>query len=252
MTPIDAPLLAIERAAVRGWPAAETKTIDGWIARSTSGGSVRANSVAALDYAGADIGRAIDEAVAFYRRRGAASRFTVSDVSTPAGLDAELARRGFARHGDHVTLVKRIGIDAGPPPNATGLTIERHQATTPGWYDVYLQGLSADNRAQAPALVERVPAPRVFFSAMRGANVIASGLSVLDGELASVQCMATRATARRTGAATAVLVAIETNATEHGARWLYLQTDADNSTAIGLYQRAGYAIAGRYHTRDLA
>ena len=49
-------LLAIERAAVRAWPAGETRDVDGWLWRYSGGGSQRANSVSALAY------RARDEA----------------------------------------------------------------------------------------------------------------------------------------------------------------------------------------------
>ena len=91
----------------------------------------------------------------------------------------------------------------------------------------------------------------MFFSAVRDGQVIASGLSVLDGALASVQCMATIATARRTGAATAVLLAIERHAAKNGVRRLYLQTDAANAAATSVYQRIGFRLAGRYHTREL-
>src|SRR5690606_8256407 len=40
-------LLAIEGAAVRAWPAGETREVDGWLWRYSGGGSQRANSVSA-------------------------------------------------------------------------------------------------------------------------------------------------------------------------------------------------------------
>ena len=69
-------LLAIEQAAVRSWPALETAGIDGWLWRHASGGSLRANSVAALAFTGASVGAAIAEAERRYRARGAPCRFT--------------------------------------------------------------------------------------------------------------------------------------------------------------------------------
>lgn len=240
-------LLEIERAAVRGWPALETAAIDGWLARSSSGGSVRANTVSALDYDGGDLDRSLAMVEAFYRARDAVPRFTITDVSAPAGLDVALEQRGWRRDGDHVTMAREIG--AMPP--VSGISVTTHLAPSPEWYRVYLEGLSESRRSVAPGLVARVPEPRLFFSALRDGAVIASGLSVLDGRVASVQCMATLPSARRTGAARAVLAAIEVYARAEGARRLYLQTDLANRAAMTLYGSIGFAIAGRYHTREL-
>jgi ribosomal protein S18 acetylase RimI-like enzyme len=249
MTDRETDLLAIEQAAIRGWPATAVEPIDGWVARSSSGGSVRANSVAALNWTGADLAASIARVVAFYRARHATPCFTVSDASTPADLDAALDRAGWRRTPDHVTLAKWVG--GGHPPVSPAMVVRQSDTPDEGWYDVYLQGLSADRRAVAPEIVERVPRPRTFFSAVRDGRVIGSGLSVIDGALASVQCMATLAQARRTGAATAVLAAIEANARQHGCRRVYLQADGSNTPAIELYTRFGFSVVGRYHTRAL-
>ncbi|MFM9942250.1 MAG: GNAT family N-acetyltransferase [Hyphomicrobiaceae bacterium] len=245
---LDLTLLArIEKAVVSGWPAAEVESIDGWLARATSGGSLRANTAAALDYCGQDLDRSIDGVIAFYRARGAAPRFIISPVSQPAGLDAKLAQRGFVRSSDCITMAKAVGTVP-----RTAVVVQRHDEPDEGWFAVYLQGLSDNRRAVAPSLVARVPRPRAFFSAVRDGGVIASGLSVLSEDLASVQCMASRASARRSGAATAVLAAIEAHAAAQGARWLYLQTEPGNVAAVALYQKYGFHVAGPYHTRDLA
>lgn len=246
----DADVREIERAAVRGWPALETRDVDGWLLRSSSGGSVRANSVSALDYTGSDLDASLAQVAAFYRERGARPRFTITDVAEPPGLDCELAARGWTRQGDHLTMAKDLGLVAHAIAGSD-LMVVRHHTPTPAWYAVYLEGLSEDRRAVAPRLVEGVPQPRCFFSGIRDGRVIASGLSVLDANVSSVQCMATLAEARRTGAARAVLAAIEDYAREGGARRLYLQADAENAAAIGLYERVGFTVAGRYHTREL-
>ena len=242
-------LVAVERAVVRGWPARVTSTIDGWLARSSGGGSVRGNSVSALDFTGADLDGALARVVDFYKARGSAAKFTMTEVSEPAGLDAALAARGWQREGDHLTMTKEIGRDRLPAPPAD---VRCEDQTSPAWYDVYLQGLTESRRGVAAALVEAAPRPRAIFSCVRQGRVIASGLSVLDGALASVQCMAALPASRRQGAATAVLAAIEHYAASNGARRLYLQTEAANTAAINLYTRTGLTLAGRYHTRVLA
>lgn len=236
-------LAAVEAAAVRGWPALEAQQIDGWLARCTSGGSVRANSVAALVWTGTDIDAAISAVERFYGAHGAPSVFTVCEASVPDGLDARLAERGYDRRGDHVTMGKAVDASVAAPAPA-----RIAQAFDEGWLAVYLSGLSADRRDAAPGILGRLP-PAAYVSFWRDGRVIASGLTIIDGDLASVQCMATLSEARRTGAASAVLAAIEHHAAAAGARYLYLQTDAGNIAARELYRRAGYDIVGHYHTR---
>jgi ribosomal protein S18 acetylase RimI-like enzyme len=85
---------------------------------------------------------------------------------------------------------------------------------------------------------------------MRAGQLIGSGLSIVDGPLASVQCMATLATARRQGGARAVLQAIEASARSAGCERLYLQAEAANSAALSLYQAFGFRVVGRYHMRS--
>src|SRR5689334_1454754 len=101
-------LLEIEQAAVRSWPALETADVDGWLWRCASGGSLRANSVAALAFTGSDPESAVTDVEQRYAARRAPSRFTVAEVSAPADLDALLARRGYERGADHFTLAKDI------------------------------------------------------------------------------------------------------------------------------------------------
>ena len=118
--------IEIERAIVRGWPALETAAIDGWLARWSSGGSVRANSVAALKFQGRDFDAALARVVQFYRERGGIPRFTITEVASPAGLDAMLEQGGWQRHADHVTYAKDLAPPRpGPGPGKGNLQIGR-------------------------------------------------------------------------------------------------------------------------------
>jgi N-acetylglutamate synthase len=239
-------LLAIEQAAVRSWPALETADIGGWLWRSASGGSYRANSIAALAFTGADPETAITDVEQRYASRGAPSRFTVSEVSAPANLDAILARRGYERGADHFTLAKDIARGGVSPP-ADVVMMREPRAD---WLDIYLAGLSSDRRDVAPRILANLPPQRAYFGCMRAGRLIGSGLSIVDGPLASVQCMATLADARRQGGARAVLQAIEAYARSAGCSRLYLQAEAANSAALSLYQAFGFRVVGRYHMRS--
>ena len=121
--PLSRPRLAeIEQAAVRSWPALETAEIGGWLWRYASGGSQRANSVATLAFDGRDVDAAVREAEGRYRAKGALCRFTVTDVSKPADLDARLAAMGCERGQEHGTMAKEIAAlpAAFPPPCGEG------------------------------------------------------------------------------------------------------------------------------------
>ena len=109
--------------------------------------------------------------------------------------------------------------------------------------------MSADRKAIAPTILAGLPTPRTFLACRRAGSVVGSGLTIPDGELASVQCMATLASARRQGCARVVLRAIEAQAAARGCRHLYLQTECANVAAVALYESFGFRVAGRYHIR---
>jgi N-acetylglutamate synthase len=238
-------LARIEAAAVRSWPALETADIDGWLWRYASGGSLRANSVSALAFHGSDFEAAVGDVERRYRAKGAPSRFTITAVSEPGDLDARLAAMGYTRGEDHVTMAKSTADPLTRVPAEVVVTAD----PSSDWLAVYLAGLSPNRREAAPAILAGLPAHRAYFSCRRDGAVVGSGLSVADGSVASVQCMATLASGRRQGCARAVLAAIEAWAAVQGCTHLYLQAETANAPAIALYETFGFRVAGRYHVR---
>ena len=146
-------LLAIEQAAVRSWPALETADIDGWLWRYASGGSLRANSVAALAFTGANLDAAIAEAERRYRAQGVPCRFTIAEVSEPGDLDRRLEAHGYVRSEDHVTMAKAVAAEAAMPGD-----IELSSDPTPEWLAVYLSGSERRPQGDRPHHPRR-PAP---------------------------------------------------------------------------------------------
>jgi GNAT superfamily N-acetyltransferase len=239
-------LLAIELAAVRAWPAGETREVDGWLWRYSGGGSQRANSVSALHYRGRDVEHTIDEIEQLYAERGAPVRFQVGfPVSEPLDLDARLAARGYVIHDPVTTLVKTVQEVALPA------NVALDDAPSQGWMAVYLGNISADRRPFAAAILARVPAPRVFAEARRHGETIATALGVLHQGAVIAECVGTAASARRQGAASAVMQAIEAWAGAQGARTIGLQAVSTNMPAQALYAALGYTAAGTYHYRLL-
>ncbi|MBA2399576.1 MAG: GNAT family N-acetyltransferase [Bradyrhizobium sp.] len=227
-------LRRIERLHMRAWPAFETADIHGWLWRYSGGGSQRANSVSTVDFAGADRATALDEVEARYRARNATVRLHTYDLSAPAGIADLLQGRGYGTGETTLTMAKAVGVTT---PSA-----DVEVAATPNaqWLEVYLGAISESRRSVNARTLGAVPQPCSYFSCRRAGQVISTGLCVADGDFAVVECMATRAEARREGGADAVLRSLEAWAAERGVRILALQAVATNTAAIPLYTRFGF------------
>ena len=239
-------LIGIERAAVRAWPAGETRLVDGWLWRYSGGGSQRANSVSALNYEGRDVERTIDAIEALYREHDAPVRFQVGfPLSQPDNLDERLAARGYEIHDPVTTLLKPVAVVEAPAD------VVLRESPSQGWLSVYLANVTADRRPFATAILARVPEPCVFAEAVREGNVIATALGVFHENTVIAECVGTANSARRQGAAAAVMRALEAWGGELGAHTIGLQAVTTNAPAQGLYAALGYVPAGTYHYRFL-
>jgi ribosomal protein S18 acetylase RimI-like enzyme len=228
-------LRRIERLHVRAWPAFETADIHGWLWRYSGGGSQRANSVSTVNFAGDDPTAALDEVEARYRARNALVRLHTYDLSAPDGIVDLLQRRGYRGGETTLTMAKAVGT-ANPSDD-----VEVAATPNAGWQEVYLGAITESRRSVNAKILGAVPQPSGFFSCRRAGQVISSGLCVADGDFAVIECMATRAEARRQGGADAVLRSLEAWAAARGVKTLALQAVAVNTGAIALYTRFGFA-----------
>jgi len=224
----------IERLHVRAWPAFETADIHGWLWRYSGGASQRANSVSTVDFSGDDPATALDEAEGRYRARNALVRFHTYDLSLPSGIIDLLQARGYRGGETTLTMVKPVA--ASSPP----VDVEIDTGPTPEWQEVYLGAITESRRSVNAKILGSVPQPCAFFSCRRAGRVISSGLCVADGDFAVIECMATRADARRQGGADAVLRGLEAWAASRGVKSLALQVVADNAAAVPLYTGLGF------------
>lgn len=238
-------IFAIERAAVRAWPALETAAIDGWLWRYTGGGSQRANSVSPLDFTGTDPEAAIDEAERRYRTRGNAPMFQVCDVSAPSDLERRLDARGYRVQEPCTTLAKEI--------RSTELAadIEIASSASDPWLGVYLAGISESRRALAPKILAGVPAPRAFFLWRQDGAPVSAALGVVAHGVVVAECVATLAAFRRRGGSSRIMAALEAWGAREGATIAALQAVTANAPAQALYAKLDYRPVGGYHYRVL-
>ena len=231
----------MERAHVRAWPALHTADIDGWLWRSSGGGSQRANSVSTIDFHGNDAAAAIAAVEARYHALGAPARFQTFDETSPAGLGDLLHDRGYRQSDPTTTMFKRI------EPSPAPAEVEVRDAVSPEWLQVYLGEITENRRAVNTRILEQIPAPRAFFGYRREGEIIATALCAIGFGCAVIECVATRADLRRTGAARGVLAALQSWAAAQGADWIGLQVVSQNVPAVALYESMGF-VAGATNT----
>ncbi|MBB2913209.1 ribosomal protein S18 acetylase RimI-like enzyme [Streptosporangium becharense] len=229
-----------DRLVDRAWPAIERVDAGGWSLRAAAGVTKRANSVLPLGER-ADLAAAIGEAEEFYADRGLPCVFSVGG-GAPSGLDAALEARGY-RVVDP-TLVMTAPLDHGTAAEDEG--VELAEAPSQAWLDAWwsVDGrFGDDGLATAARILTGVPAT---YASLDGQAV---GRGVVQGEWFGVYCMAVVPHARRSGLGGRVLRALLSHARRQGTRRAYMVVVESNAVARSLYERQGFAVAGRYHYR---
>jgi GNAT superfamily N-acetyltransferase len=234
-------MLLIEELAARAWPAAEAQPVAGWLLRHTPALS-RRRSNSALAHGSGELDPAVVED--FYARRGRRALVQIAPAEARAGLDDELARRGWSTEGptdvlaaDAATVLERMApgdVTLAPRPDA-------HWVAT---WAACEQRPDADEHARE--VLARIEPATAYALAAGGLGV---GLAVCERGWAGLFCVATAPHARRRGVARAVVHALARWATERGARQIYLQVESDNAAAHALYAGAGFARSHGYHYR---
>src|SRR3954447_15643395 len=241
--------VAIEAAAARGWPAAETEELEGWLLRRTDGvPRRRCNSLLPPADSGR-AGRTLDLALATAEELDFPAVIQVSPAESHRLLDAALAAMGLRLGGETLVLAGSLPAPrraAGAATRAVGLT-----ALTGEWVDDWeavAPGMEA--RATAEVVLSQLDGRARFATAAdTDGRPVGVGVGVLDGRWLGVFSVATAPHARRRGVATAMIDALESWGAAHGATRTYLQVEADNAAALALYAQRGLHIAHAYHYR---
>jgi GNAT superfamily N-acetyltransferase len=232
----------LEPVADRAWPARESAVLGGWRLNASDGWSLRINACWPLGEPGWPLDEAIDKVEAFYGTRGLPARFKLADGAvTPANLSEHLLARGY--RPVHETLVMVGAVVGGAP--AAAILSDTPDPTFEAVFAAGTVGNIADARERLDALA-RIPAPALFARLDLDGEAAALGAGAVDGEWVGIFGMRTLPDHRRKGLARRILGTLLHEAGSLGARWAYLQVEADNVPAIALYSDLGFSPAYGY------
>jgi len=233
----------IQKLVHEQWPAREVCPSHGWLLRYTGGVTKRANSVYPLGEPD-DLDAAVAAAEAFYRARGEPAVFSLDDAAS-AGLDAELAARGYTVADPTLVLTRPLDGAWDPPAHPVALS----GVPSDGWLECWwaVDGRGGDvELAAARGILTGVPS--TYASIGDGPPDAVGRVTITDG-WAGIYCMAVRPDRRRRGLGRAILAALLTAARDGGAATAYLTVVAANTVARSLYAGLGFTAAGGYHYR---
>jgi len=239
----------LDQLIANAWPPAEVQSLGGWRFRWTSGVTRRANSALPVGNP-AQAPELVEFGEDFYRRRGGAPRFQVSDASAPVGLDRYLTARGYVPDTRTFVMVietKRL-IESTSPGSWTMTT---SPAATTAWFESYWtsgpsQVLGSEDARICREILLAPATPSYFVLLQEGGENVSIGQVVIEGSWGGLQCIATIAAHRRRGAGAAVLHHLGLVALASGAERLYLAATADNQPGRSLYERCGFVVAHEY------
>lgn len=243
----------LERAMTQSWPGLEVQRLGGWILRAAGGFTRRGNSALATGDPGVALDQALDAVTGFYRARDLPPSVQIpvplpASGAAPPLLLTALAERGWRQ--DAPTSVMTADLRR-PAPTLSrpgqlpeGYTIDL--AAEPD--DAWLAACRYRGAALPPVARAVLTAAPVqdFVSVRHGGRTAAVGRVGVAAGWAGVSAMQVADDQRRKGLARAVLQVLCESAVRHGARYAYLQVDADNEPARALYHSAGFTDHHHY------
>lgn len=230
---------ALARHTLPGW-LAYAEPLGEWTLRSAGGFSGRANSCQAVGDPGMAIEQAAEQVIAYAAKNQIPPLATAVRGSEP---DLGLRALGWVETYEPTeVLVTRLAalLTGRQASSVCRLT----EVLETAWWQAYQQ--SRPNQADPTVLrliLDGQP-PRAFGSVDTGGSTVAIARGHLSGPWLGLASIWTRPDHRRAGLATDLVLSLGHWAARRGARNVYLQVAAANTSAITAYGRLGFA---RHH-----
>jgi GNAT superfamily N-acetyltransferase len=245
----------LQRVMVEGWPPTERAAVGGWMLRAAGGFTGRANSVLPLGDPGMPLPEAVQAAERWYAERQLRPMFTLFG---PQGfavdddvLGTVLTRRGYTDVNRSVVMTTAVAsllaATRGRGPSAAGtapVAVREGNEPWPQWWDA-----SDDRRRRSRDAAQAIMAgspDQVFLSVETGGQTVGTARVAFARAWAGVFGVHVEPGSRRLGLASALMGAAAKHARARGVASMYLQVEATNEAALGLYRDLGCVTHHEY------
>jgi GNAT superfamily N-acetyltransferase len=233
--PSSADILALESICARGWRAAESAELGGWLLRANAGFTGRANSVLPLRPPGRPLADALAEARAWYAERGLPLRLQLP-LQARSLLDGELGELGFDFSPDVHVLAGRIDLLL-----MRGGRADAQLDTAPDddWLARYHYRGATVPQTVRPTLTRHDQVR--FASVRRGGAVLAIGRGAVDDGWLGIFAVEVDPEHQRQGLGSMIMRSLwQWALQEYDARRGYLQVRSGDIAAQDFYAALGY------------
>jgi GNAT superfamily N-acetyltransferase len=244
-------LVRAEDAGINASAPPQQLWLDGWLVRFSPGKAKRARCINALASGRLSVVHKLARAENLFAGAQLPMVVRITPFTRPAGLDGELAARGFGAIDDTRVMIAPRLVHLAPPALAPGFEWAAlgHAAMAQA-----VGGMRSSPLAQRAAHAERLATAPVPFKALairraEDGALVACGQSASEGDLVGLYDVFVIEAARGQGLAGALCTRLLTDALAAGARSAYLQVEADNHAARAVYAKLGFADGYAYHYR---
>jgi N-acetylglutamate synthase len=247
-------MLELERVAAAHWRGTEEEWLGEWLLRAADGFTGRANSALPLGDPGLPLEAALDYVTGWYRDRGLPAVMAVpqplpADDAPAAGLDAELAVRGWAtRPGPAFVMVADLPLAVAGGALPAGAVVAADAEPDEGWIAAY-HYRGTDRQPPVLRHVLTSAQEQAFISIRAESGVLAIARLSIAGGWAGITAVEVDPAHRRAGLGRAITAAACAEAVGRGVRRVFLQVAVDNAGARALYERCGFRYSHRYQYR---
>ena len=242
-------LKRIEEAGLNALQTQRQLFYDGWLLRISPGKAKRARSVNAHFGSTLPLADKIAHCERIYAQHGLAPLFRMTPFNQPSNLEDALAVRGYVAF--EPTLVQALTLEAAPdvatPDDDVMVTTPDARAFVDAAGE--LRESTAQQRDAHYERLSNSPLGKRFVSVHAGGRVVCTAQVAVDGALAGLFDVVTAEDARGRGYATLACASLLSWAWQHGAHVAYLQVSADNTPALAIYRKFGFATVYAYHYR---